>query len=465
AEQAMALVRSEMEGRATFVVEGEAGFQDSSQGINLPRLADFVNFTNGLSGQTRQVLPRLARCYLASEREEARSMAEAHPEDFFLLPDGQCYHGRMLSGGRKKSSGPLGLKREMREYAAKLKEQERTLNATVAESEELSRATAALEAELERLRQVQQSREKAAVSLDHELRRAGEEMNRANSRISVARLELDRLKREEDRARESREANLAVVEKKDTERAEREQALESVREQLEAAQMEAQRIGEEHSQLRAKLAGLEERHRGERAALARLEDQFREMSNRRQRITGEVQRWGETRARILSENIGLDAKLTSLTEEIAAADRSVIELASEESEHRETLAAVDEILRELRQRIEAGHARRSEVEVELTRRQSELQFLDETSRKELGVAVASLPVPEDVSVEVLQAAEQAYQETKTKIENLGAVNPGAFEEFQDAQGRHDFLTAQRQDLLDSIRDTEKAIQEIDEYSK
>jgi len=465
AEQAMALVRSEMEGRATFVVEGEAGFQDSSQGIDLPRLADFVNFTNGLSGQTRQVLPRLARCYVASGREEARTMAEAHPEDFFLLPDGQCYHGRMLSGGRKKSSGPLGLKREMREYAAKLKEQERTLNATVAESEELSRATAALEAELERLRQVQQSREKEAVSLDHEQRRAGEEMNRANSRISVARLELDRLKREEDRARESREANLAVVEKKDTERAEREQALESVREQLEAAQMEAQRIGEEHSQLRAKLAGLEERHRGERTALARLEDQFREMSNRRQRIAGEVQRWGETRARILSENIGLDAKLTSLTEEIAAADRSVIELASEESKDRETLAAVDEILRELRQRIEAGHARRSEVEIELTRRQSELQFLDETSRKELGVAVASLPIPEDVSVEVLQAAEQAYQETRTKIENLGAVNPSAFEEFQEAQQRHDFLTAQRQDLLDSIRDTEKVIQEIDEVSK
>jgi chromosome segregation protein len=55
-----------------------------------------------------------------------------------------------------------------------------------------------------------------------------------------------------------------------------------------------------------------------------------------------------------------------------------------------------------------------------------------------------------------------YQETRTKIENLGAVNPTAYEEFQEAQLRQDFLTAQRQDLLDSIRDTEKAIQEIDE---
>ena len=34
-----------------------------------------------------------------------------------------------------------------------------------------------------------------------------------------------------------------------------------------------------------------------------------------------------------------------------------------------------------------------------------------------------------------------------------------------SQQRHDFLNAQRQDLLDSIRDTEKAIQEIDEVSR
>ena len=39
------------------------------------------------------------------------------------------------------------------------------------------------------------------------------------------------------------------------------------------------------------------------------------------------------------------------------------------------------------------------------------------------------------------------------------------EEYQEAQQRHDFLSAQRQDLIDSIRDTEKAIQEIDQVSR
>jgi len=467
AEQSMNLLRGELEGRATFLVEGGPLTEEPaiSQGLELPRLSDQIRFTNGLSGQTRNLLPRLSGCYLASDREQARAMAEAYPDRYFLLADGQCYSGRMLTGGRKKASGPLVLKREMREYAAQLLQQERALEEKTREQEALQRETTALEAELERLRQLQQSSEKEAVSLDHDIRRTAEEINRSHSRISVARLELERLQREEERAHEKRAQNQVLVEQKDAERGDREVALDAMRDHLDAAQAESQRVGEEHSVLRARLAALEERHRGERAALARLEAQFREMSERREQIAGEVARWGENRARILTENIELDQKLTALGEQIAAAERSVLELSEQEARHRDALAAADEVLRDLRARIETGHAQRSEIEVELTRRQSELQFLDETSRKELNVAVSELETPEDSSPEVLQAAEASYQETKTKIENLGAVNPTAWEEFQEAQQRHDFLTAQRQDLLDSIRDTEKAIQEIDEYSK
>ncbi len=467
AERSMNLLRTELEGRATFLVEGGpvADQSTESQGPELPRLAAHIDFTNGLSGQTGNLLPRLTGCYLAGDSAQARDMATRYPDCYFLLADGQCYNGRMLTGGRKQASGPLLLKREMRECAELLSERESALAIEVGAHEALQSETTAMEAELERLRQLQQASEKDAVSLDHDLRRAAEEFNRAGSRISAARLELDRLRREEERTHETRARNQALVEEKDAERISREQALDALREQLDAAQQEAHRIGEEHSVLRAKLAALEERHRGERGALARLETQFREMSDRRAQIAAEVARWGETRARILSENIELDRQLTALTEKIAAGERTVLELAGQESQHRDALAQADELLRELRLRIEAGHTRRSEIEIELTRRQSELQYLDETSRKELNTAVAELEAPADASPEVLQAVEAAYLETRTKIENLGAVNPAAYEEFQEAQQRHDFLTAQRQDLLDSIRDTEKAIEEIDAFSR
>ncbi len=463
AESGMGLLRGGMEGRATFLVEGEPR-QPQATEINLPSLAAQVNLTNGLSGQMHN-LPRLAQCYLANDRDQARNMAEAHPEAYFLLPDGESYHGRMLTGGRKQSSGPLVLKRELRQYAEQLGVKEAELMSHTAALAGLEEEMTALQAELERLRQLQQAREKEAVSLDHDLRRTSEEIHRSNSRVSVARLELERLKREEERTHESRARNIALAEQKEAERAERELALESLREQLEGAQTEAQRTGEEHAAQRATLAGVEERHRGERSALARLVQQFEQVSTRRRSLGQDVQRWGENRARILNENIELDQKVTALTEQIAAGDRTVLELAEQELKHREALASTDESLRTLRARIEVAHTRRGEIEVELTRKQSELQFLDETSQKELNLPVAELEAPADCTPEVLQATEVLYQETRRKIENLGAVNPSAYEEHQEAALRQDFLTAQRQDLLDSIRDTETAIKEIDEISK
>jgi chromosome segregation protein len=45
------------------------------------------------------------------------------------------------------------------------------------------------------------------------------------------------------------------------------------------------------------------------------------------------------------------------------------------------------------------------------------------------------------------------------------VNADALHEHQEAQQRYDFLNAQRQDLIDSIKDTEKAIQDLDHESR
>jgi chromosome segregation protein len=114
--------------------------------------------------------------------------------------------------------------------------------------------------------------------------------------------------------------------------------------------------------------------------------------------------------------------------------------------------------------VDEARERRSHIEVELVKLQAELKFLDETSRKELNVPVEQLTEPalDDAGV---AESERLYQEIRAKIEAMGPVNPQALEEFHEAQQRYDFLNTQRQDLLDSIRDTEKAIHEIDTVSR
>jgi chromosome segregation protein len=131
------------------------------------------------------------------------------------------------------------------------------------------------------------------------------------------------------------------------------------------------------------------------------------------------------------------------------------------------LAALDESLKSLRVEAHAAQEKRSEIELELVRKQAELKYLDETSRKELNAAAAEVMSgePGELDEAGVAEAEQRYQEVRARIEALGPVNPQALEEYQEAQQRYEFLNTQRQDLLDSIRDTEKAIQELDVESR
>lgn len=476
AEQGLDFVRAELDGRATFLVHPE---DDGNTHGRLPepaigpetgiaaRLSESLRLTNGFKDRAVDLLPRVSLCFLAEDRAAAQRLSVAYPHLYFLLPDGVCYHGHTVTGGKKNAAGPLAMKREARELGIKLQAKQAALDEMSGRLDGLNLEIIGLEAELERLRSLLQAREKDRVALDHEMRKLGDDLARANSRLSVARLELERLRRDAEKSAEQRERNRAAVEEKEKLRAEREQALEAEREELENFAGQAATIGEEHAATRAELAGLEERQRAERSAMGRLEHQFRETMQRRNTLAPEIERLGEHRSRLLADNIELDQKIAALTEEIAGLEARVNEMAAQDASMRETLRAGEEALKTLRALVEEWHEKRSQIEVELVRRQAELKFLDETSRKELNTPVEELaqgdePIPD---ADAIAEAEQQCNEVRSKIEGLGGVNPQAMEEYQEAQQRHEFLSVQRQDLIDSIRDTEKAIQEIDQVSR
>ncbi len=476
ADQGLDFIRAGLDGRATFLVHPEPNGNGHS---HLPepaigpetgiaaRLSDSLRLTNGFRDRAVDLLPRVSLCFLAEDRASAQRLSVAYPHLYFLLPDGVCYHGHTVTGGKKSGAGPLAMKREARELTARLKSGQSRLDEMIARLDGLSQEIIGLEAELERLRSLQQAREKDRLALDHDMRKLGEDLSRSNSRLSVARLELERLRRDADKSADQRERNRAAVEEKETLRAAREQELEGERQELEKLEGQGATIGEEHAATRAALAGLEERHRGEGTAMARLEQQFRETSTRRNAIAPEIGRLGELRARLLASNIELDRKGTLLAGQINELEGRVNEMAAQDAGMREALRAGEEELKALRVAVQEALEKRSAIEVDLVRKQAELKFLDETSRKELNCPVEELAGGDELvpDADAIAEAEQSCNEVRNRIESLGPVNAAAMEEYVEAQQRQEFLSVQRQDLIDSIRDTEKAIQEIDQVSR
>jgi chromosome segregation protein len=62
-------------------------------------------------------------------------------------------------------------------------------------------------------------------------------------------------------------------------------------------------------------------------------------------------------------------------------------------------------------------------------------------------------------------ADEMVAVLRAKIERLGAVNMMAIEEFDDLDGRYEFLTTQRLDLVESIRATGDAITRINRTTR
>ena len=472
AEQGISVMRSGTDGRATFLIHSYGGVTESPATRDLPegslgRLSDKLRLTNGLAKAPADLLPKLAHCFLADDSASAQRLAVTHPDAYFLLPDGVSYHGHAVSGGKKTGSGPLALKRELREVSGLVAAKQQALLDLTSLIEGLDKEIATLGEDLEQLRTSQQTQEKDALALDHEQRKLGEEFQRAQQRLVISHSELERLAKDCARASEQRDRNRQLVEEKELARAGQEQALDNSRSELEALAAEAQRVGEEHSALRAELAGFEERRRNERASQARFETQIREFAARREELGRELERLGVERARLLSDNIELDALAAKLDVELAASNEQVEQLAARETALRAQLSDADDKLKQLRMEVRTAQELRSQTEVGLVRLQAELKFLDETSRKDLSIPVEELSqgeetVPDEMA---LAEAEQRYTEVRARIDALGPVNTQAMEEYQEATQRYEFLNAQRTDLLDSIRDTEKTIQELEVESR
>ena len=128
---------------------------------------------------------------------------------------------------------------------------------------------------------------------------------------------------------------------------------------------------------------------------------------------------------------------------------------------------IDEALREKRQSLEELRAERSQHQIEKARNDADRDYLRQTCVAELNAQPEELIALETELLvgENLVAAETNYNEMKAKAEAMGPVNMMALEEFQETEQRDEFLRRERDDLVQSIENTQMTINELDQVSK
>jgi len=142
-------------------------------------------------------------------------------------------------------------------------------------------------------------------------------------------------------------------------------------------------------------------------------------------------------------------------------------LETEWTEARSRASHIDESLRGRRQSLDDLRAERSRHQIEKARNDSDRDYLRQTCVSELNAQPEELMAQEPRLLvgEELASAEGNYSEMKARVEAMGPVNMMALEEFQECEQREVFLRRERDDLVQSIENTQLTIHELDEVSQ
>ncbi len=480
ADTGLQMLRSEVDGRATFLVhpndaQAKFSFVLDENARQAPRreqeivpLKNCIRVLNGFGKSLEMILPKLGNGYITPDPSVARELALENPDAFFLSRSGECFHNVTVTGGKQRSEGPLSMKRELRDVVRHLEEVEHSLHEEEARAIALGRDIRDLTALLGRLEADLREAERLALTSGHALQQLESELSRTNERLNTYRAELERLANERGQKETLVGEKRGEVQAYERSRAALELEMAAAHEAIVTLKVTRDAAAHTAAEMSSRVAVLEERRSAAAANLHRIETMAAEVQVRVMSLREQVASAAAEKDQREKENTKLAEQLVALGDEGAAAHARSIELQAESEQVRERIAQIDSLLKELRQGLDAARDRRGQLSASLARLESDLGYLSETSLNELGLTPAQLR--EDKAIarvegEALVFEEQSYREMKAKLDSMGPVNMMALEEYKETAQRHTFLETQRKDLLESIENTQSTIREIETFSR
>ena len=480
AHEGMRLLKTDVNGRATFLVhpeDSQAKFSFAGNGNNdshyeqqqgVVPLKNCIRVLDGFGKSLEVILPKLRDGYVTPDGETARGLALENPNAFFLAPSGECFHNVTVTGGKPSAAGPLALKRELRDTQQKLEIVEKELGQADIAAASLSRELAELTKQLDAKTEERHHAERESANQSAALRQMDSEVQRLERRLQEWNLQSERNKDARNAKQAFIEQRCEEIARREAEHAAAEKSLEEVQQQVEELRLAREAAQQEAAQMSAELAGLEERRRGAEAAFARIDRMYSDLERRVAQIEQQLLAANNEQQQRTQENEQLAVQREELTQVREQAQQEVARLSEEAKSLRSRLAETEQKLKTLRAETDALRDTRSQYSSSDATLIADIKHLEETCLNDLGVDAAALREETEVARiegEALAAEDEACRGFKQKLESMGPVNMMALEEYKETEQRHQFLETQRKDLLDSIENTQATIREIDEISR
>jgi len=479
ADEGLRLLRSDVDGRATFLVHPEDSqakfsFVHDEVSYGGPRrdsvvpMKDCIRVLDGFGKSLEVILPKLGNGYIVPDPNVGRELALENPDAFFLSQSGECFHNVTVTGGKQRSEGPLSMKRELRDVLKQVSDVEASIREKELQIAATGREIGELSGLLERLEDERREAERQAMTSEHTLKQLGTEMTRVRERLATYENELQRLSAEHAEREAFIAGQAGELQQLELKQRQIEAELQAAQSSVEELRTKRDSLVQLATDARAQVAMLEERRRGAIASVQRLESMTSEASARLAKLKAQIDSAAAEMEQRQSESVRLADQVLVWEAEREAARQRDQEIAEELQQVRARLAQLEEELKTARAELDTARDRRGELAAEQARLDSDMQHLADACVQELSVQRDELMGDDSlprIAGDELNTEEEAYKEMRTRVENMGPVNMMALEEYKETAARHEFLETQRKDLLGSIENTQNTIKEIEIVSR
>ena len=452
-ESAIVALKKKELGRTAFIpVNPMADFSTlRAPAGTIGKMLDFIRVKEDFARVAESLFGNI---FLVRDLKTAINLVSSGHNLFFATPDGDVVEptGTVIAG---EVRGIFRRKREIRELQSVTEQIRNRVDHVQADLKTAQEMMEIRETDLKEIETALVSKEKEISLLKLTTENYREEKERHSRKLAYITLEMEQITREKESIEKNLVEKEAEISSVDSKKTELESQGASLQEEISRERLALEEYRGEVTDIRLVIASLNERVESvgkEKENIAREIDE----SNRKKEFL--LEEISSVRSRILqreTETAGNEETIKSL---VGVADGYRQELSDKkeiiDSENQELLHA-EQGLKLLRKEIASVSQRIAELDIQKAEHKLKMDTLSENVRQNYGLAIDVIEVES-----LTEEDEKRLDGLKEKIRELGPVNLGTLEEYEELRTRYEFLKNQQEDLNKSIAELEEAVAKI-----
>lgn len=426
-------------------------------------IADYLKITKN----TSSIKSLIDRLFLLTSLELSPAEINDIPPGAIVFTNKGLYLNSQedfVIGSSKERSGILTRKNEMETLGEEIKSIESELAGCQSSIDDKKSKQNELRIELSEVEQKLKNQNQDVLDVLHELQSVKQLLEHKQQLFDEAKKHQQSLEQREqslvEELNEQGQARLNLAQEQDRVNEE----LDQVRENFETIEEKRTEVFRAHENRKLEFAKVEARTQALESSFNNTQSQLDRVQATLNRKFEEKSRLSEQIDEIKNEHERCLADMQTLLQKRETLENELSEKREENATILEELRAVDQELKKVREKYGKSEKLISSKSVEAERLKVELEGVVEDASEKYHIDISQYEFEFDEEFDAKKESTKVHK-LRNKIEGLGAINMMAIEEYENLMQRHEFITAQREEVLNSIAVLEDALEEIEETTR